>query len=77
MTSIRQSAPHTAAIWQDIHTKLQNARERARAGKLATFEETNRQLFDEAQAHLDALTWKDGDELNTALSVAGAWLAGL
>ena len=75
MTSIRTTAPHTALIWRDVYTKLQNARERARAGKLAAFEETNRQLFNEAEAHMQALTDTDGDELNDALGAAGKWLA--
>lgn len=75
MTTIRTTTPHTALIWRDVYTKLQNARERARAGKLAAFEETNRQLFNEAEAHMDALTDTDGDALNTALQSAGAWLA--
>lgn len=77
MTTIRTTTPHTALIWRDVYTKLQNARERARAGKLAAFEETNRQLFNEAEAHMQALTWKDGEELDTALQSAGKWLASL
>lgn len=77
MTTIRATTAHTALIWKDVYTKLQNARERARAGKLAAFEETNRQLFNEAEAHMQALTWKDGEELDTALQSAGKWLASL
>lgn len=77
MTTIRTTTAHTAFIWKDVYTKLQNARERARAGKLAAFEETNRQLFNEAEAHMQALTWKDGEELDTALQSAGKWLASL
>ena len=77
MTTIRQTSQHTAIIWKDTYTKLQTARECARAGKLATFEETNRQLFNEAQAHMDALIDTDGDALDAALLKAGAWLAGL
>lgn len=75
MTTIRATTAHTAFIWKDVYAKLQNARERARAGKLAVYEETNRQLFNEAEAHMQALTWKDGEELNAALQAAGAWLA--
>lgn len=77
MTSIRTTTAHTALIWRNVYTKLQNARERARAGKLAAFEETNRQLFNEAEAHMQALTDTDGDALNAALGAAGKWLATL
>lgn len=77
MTSIRTTTAYTALIWRNVYTKLQNARESARAGKLAVYEETNRQLFNEAEAHMQALTDTDGDELDTALGAAGKWLAAL